>query len=262
MRTIVAGNWKMHKDAVEARNLTDAVKGWVDAHGPDVLVVLAPPFPFLASTVEQVADLLDERRMPRVLVAAQNCHEEEKGAFTGEVSVPMLKSIGVSACIVGHSERRQYFGETDAAVGRKIAMLIKHGLLPVYCCGEQREEREEGRFRDVVASQLHGALGTMDPSDIERIVVAYEPVWAIGTGLTASPEQAQEMHAFIRQELRNLAGDAALGIPILYGGSCKPDNAADLFASPDINGGLIGGAALVAEQFTGLLRIANEGGKA
>ncbi len=259
MRTIVAGNWKMHKDAGEARNLVDAIKGWVKDNDPDVGVIIAPPYPFLASTVEQVADTLDERRMPRILVAAQNCHEEEKGAFTGEVSVHMLKSIGVTACIVGHSERRQYFGETDAVVGKKIRLLLNHGLLPIYCCGEQRNEREEGRFRDVVASQLHEALGTMDPVDIEHIVVAYEPVWAIGTGLTASPEQAQEMHAFIRQELRTLAGDAALGIPILYGGSCKPDNAAGLFASQDINGGLIGGAALVAEQFTELLRIANEG---
>ena len=191
-------------------------------------------------------------------MAAQNCHEAEQGAFTGEVSVPMLRSIGVQACIVGHSERRQYYGETDEVVGRKVKMLLQHGLLPIYCCGEQLAEREEGRFRDVVATQLHTALATLTPEEIGRIVVAYEPVWAIGTGLTASPEQAQEMHAFIRSELHKLAGDVASQIPILYGGSCKPDNAAGLFTGPDINGGLIGGAALVADQFTALARIADE----
>ncbi|MFT3885921.1 MAG: triose-phosphate isomerase [Flavobacteriales bacterium] len=191
-----------------------------------------------------------------IRVAAQNCHEASHGAFTGEVSVGMLASVGATACIVGHSERRQYYGETDQAVGRKIAALLGHGLLPIYCCGEVRAEREEGRHFDVVATQLHTALGTLDKSDIGRIVVAYEPVWAIGTGLTATAEQAQEMHAFIRAELRKLAGDHAHGIPILYGGSCKPDNAADLFAGADVNGGLIGGASLLADQFTALVGIA------
>lgn len=249
MRTIIAGNWKMHKDRSEAENLVDAIRASMPAGNVEVIV--APPFPFLDVVVRHA-------KGGNIRVAAQNCHEERQGAFTGEVSVLMLRSLGVTACIVGHSERRQYFGETDAAVGRKVRALLEHDLLPIYCCGELRAEREEGRHFDVVATQLHTALGVLRKEDIARIVVAYEPVWAIGTGLNATPQQAQEMHAFIRAELRKLAGDAADAIPILYGGSCKPDNAAGLFANADVNGGLIGGASLVADQFTALVRIAGE----
>ncbi|HEX2617940.1 MAG TPA: triose-phosphate isomerase [Flavobacteriales bacterium] len=249
MKTIVAGNWKMHKDLGEARALAAMLADWVKAHPGEVEVVIAPPFPFLAAAVEAV-------KGTSIRVAAQNCHEADQGAFTGEVSAAMLSSLGVSACIVGHSERRQYFGENDPAVGRKIAALLKHGVLPLYCCGEVRAEREEGRHFDVVARQLHTALSALPKADIGRIVVAYEPVWAIGTGLTATAEQAQEMHAFIRKELHKLAGDHAEEVPILYGGSCKPDNAAGLFAGEDVNGGLIGGASLLADQFTALVEIA------
>jgi triosephosphate isomerase (TIM) len=195
-------------------------------------------------------------RGTRIMVAAQNCHEEGSGAFTGEVSVPMLESIGVGACIVGHSERRQYFCETDKAVGKKIAALLKGGLTPIYCCGELQEEREADRHFEVVKAQMKEALSDLDPNAMARLVVAYEPVWAIGTGLTATPEQGQEMHAFIRRELRSLAGDVADAIPILYGGSCKPDNAESLFKQQDINGGLIGGASLKADQFLKLIEIA------
>jgi triosephosphate isomerase (TIM) len=162
----------------------------------------------------------------------------------------------VGACIVGHSERRQYFGETDATVGRKVAALLEGGLLPIYCCGEVLAEREADEHFAVVQRQMREALGGLDANALARVVVAYEPVWAIGTGRTATPEQAQEMHAFIRNTLRNLAGDVADAIPILYGGSCKPDNAAGLFGQPDINGGLIGGAALEAGAFLELVRIA------
>lgn len=257
-RTIVAGNWKMHTDVAESTNLLDAIAGWCSAHPGPVEVIVAPPYPFLASAVERVRKINGGAEEGGVIIAAQNCHQEEKGAYTGEVSAHMLKSLGVAACIVGHSERREYFGETDAVVGRKIIQLLKHGLQPLYCCGERREEREEGRFLDVISTQLHSALGALPLEDVAKIIVAYEPVWAIGTGLTATPEQAQEIHAFIRAELRGLIGNAADNIPILYGGSCNPENAAELFAGSDVNGGLIGGAALVAEKFTALIRIAQE----
>lgn len=249
MRTIVAGNWKMHKDRTQALDLVMQVVGEVDALPPAVEVVMAPAFPFLALATERV-------RGTRITIAAQNCHEAAQGAYTGEVSVPMLDSIGVGACIVGHSERRQYYGETDAAVGHKVEALLKGGLQPIYCCGEVLAEREAGDHFAVVERQVREALGGLEPSALARVVVAYEPVWAIGTGLTASPGQAQEMHAFIRSLLHEMAGDVARTIPILYGGSCKPDNAADLFSQPDINGGLIGGAALEASSFLELVRIA------
>ncbi|MBK8339710.1 MAG: triose-phosphate isomerase [Flavobacteriales bacterium] len=248
MRTIIAGNWKMHKDRAEAQALIDALAEQV-GNTERVEVIVAPPFPFLAMAVEHLRDA-------HIGVAAQNCHEALHGAFTGEVSAAMLKSVGVSACIVGHSERRQYYGETDAAVGGKIAALLHAGMLPIYCCGEMRAEREKGTHFEVVRAQMNEALGPISPADLAKVVVAYEPVWAIGTGLTATPQQAQEMHAFVRKELRMLAGDAAAAIPILYGGSMKPDNARELLACADVNGGLIGGAALDAGLFTELVRIA------
>ena len=248
MRTIIAGNWKMHKDRAEAEALIDALAEQV-GNTERVEVIIAPPFPFLAMAVEQLRDV-------HIGVAAQNCHETLHGAFTGEVSAVMLKSIGVSATIVGHSERRQYYGETDAAVSKKIIALLHVGMMPIYCCGELRAEREKGTHCEVVRMQMNEALGPIAPADLAKVVVAYEPVWAIGTGLTATPQQVQEMHAFIRQELRALAGDAAAGIPILYGGSMKPDNAKEILAGADVNGGLIGGASLDAGQFTELVRIA------
>lgn len=254
----MAGNWKMHTDMAESSNLLDAVVGWSAGHPGAVEVIVAPPYPFLASAVERVRKAAGRDGRGAVVIAAQNCHQDEQGAYTGEVSVPMLRSIGVGACIVGHSERREYYGETDALVGQKIVQLLKHGLQPIYCCGERREEREAGRFLDVISTQLHSALSSLHPEQIAKLIVAYEPVWAIGTGLTASPEQAQEIHAFIRGELRGLIGPAADDIPILYGGSCNPGNAKSLFAGNDVNGGLIGGAALVAEKFTELVRIAQE----
>jgi triosephosphate isomerase len=254
MRKIVAGNWKMHMDRSAAARLVRQLVSGSDSWAPQVDIIVAPPYPFLADSV-------DLFRGSRAMVAAQNCHEAEQGAFTGEVSVPMLGSIGVGACIVGHSERRQYFGETDAAVGRKLNALLRGNLLPIYCCGEVRPDREAGRHFDVVGAQLDAALGSIDGDAISRIVIAYEPVWAIGTGLTATPEQAQEMHAFIREVLRRRIGDRAAGVPLLYGGSCKPDNAAALFAQPDIDGGLIGGAALDATSFQALIDIAGRAGR-
>jgi triosephosphate isomerase len=243
----------MHKDRSEAEDLIMALVAEAEALSPEVEVMIAPPYPFLAMAV-------DLTRGTRLVVAAQNCHEAEQGAFTGEVSVPMLESIGVNACIVGHSERRQYFGETDPAVGRKIVALLKAGITPIYCCGEVRAEREAGRHFEVVGAQLAEALKDAGNDVIARTVVAYEPVWAIGTGLTATPQQAQEMHAFIRQQLRGLAGDIADAVPVLYGGSCNPGNAASLFANRDVNGGLIGGASLKADQFLEISRIAGTKG--
>jgi triosephosphate isomerase len=248
MRKIVAGNWKMHKDRSEAAALVASlVEGMRTS--PDVQVIIAPPFPFLADAVDATSDTA-------INVAAQNCHYEQKGAFTGEVSVPMLKSIGVGSCIVGHSERRQFFGETDQAVSGKIKALLKGGLTPIYCCGEVLEERNAGNHFNVVKQQMQEALSGLSAAEISELVIAYEPVWAIGTGLTATPEQAQEMHAFIRSELHAIAGDAANSIPILYGGSCKPDNAESLFSQKDVDGGLIGGASLDAGQFLELIEIA------
>ena len=248
MRTIVAGNWKMNTDRASAEALVDAL---VKATAPpaQVDVVIAPPFPFLALAVEKT-------RGTRIIVAAQNCHEAAHGAYTGEVSASMLKSIGVRACIVGHSERRQYFGESDAVIGQKIAALLAQDITPIFCCGERKDERESGRHFDVVTEQLKGALGTFSNEQLMQVVIAYEPVWAIGTGLTATAQQAQDMHAHIRACLHTHGGQVAATVPVLYGGSCKPDNAGGLFAMPDVNGGLIGGASLDAGQFLELIRIA------
>ncbi|MEO8589691.1 MAG: triose-phosphate isomerase [Flavobacteriales bacterium] len=249
MRTIVAGNWKMHKDRAQAQGLVTALTRQAALWPASVEVVIAPPFPFLAMAVDQV-------RGTRIVVAAQNCHEAQQGAYTGEVSAGMLKSLGVGACIVGHSERRQYFGDTDAIVAKKISALLDQGITPIYCCGELRAERESGRHFDVVTEQMKGALGGLANELLERVVVAYEPVWAIGTGLTATPQQAQEMHAHIRALLHTHGPHVAGAVPILYGGSCKPDNAGSLFANADVNGGLIGGASLDPVQFSELVSIA------
>lgn len=251
MRKMVAGNWKMNKDRAEALDLIEELVRSADRLPADVQMVIAPPFPFLGEAVERV-------RATRIIVAAQNCHEARKGAFTGEVSAAMLESIGVGACIVGHSERRQYFNETDEAVAKKIGTLLHYGITPIYCCGEVKQEREAGEHFTVVGEQIRKALSGFDQSEMARLVIAYEPVWAIGTGLTASPQQAQEMHSFIRKELRTMGEDVADAIPILYGGSCKPENAESLFRQPDINGGLIGGASLEADQFLELIRIAGK----
>lgn len=247
IRPIVAGNWKMHKDRVEALALIDGIL----AHdlAPDVTAIVSPAFPFLGDAVQL-------SKGTRLHVAAQNVHAAAQGAFTGEVSVAMLKSVGVQYCIVGHSERRQYYNETDAEVGKKIAALLAAGITPIYCCGERKEERLAERHFDVVGAQMKEALGDFPDADLKRIVIAYEPVWAIGTGLNATAQQAQDMHAHIRSLLTGHGTDVAATVPILYGGSCKPENAAELFACPDVNGGLIGGAALDAKSFVELVRIA------
>lgn len=210
-------------------------------------VILAPPYPFLSEAV-------DSTNNSNVDVAAQNCHHEESGAFTGEVSAEMVSSFGCSYCIVGHSERRQYFGEDDALINKKIGQLLKNDLMPIYCCGESLEEREAEKHFEVVGEQIQSGLQGLKKEELLNVVVAYEPVWAIGTGKTATPEQAQEMHAFIREKLSQVLSEDSENVSILYGGSVKPDNAKELFAQKDIDGGLIGGASLNASDFIEIIR--------
>lgn len=244
---LVAGNWKMNTDLAEAVRLASEVARTVDGEGATVAV--CPPF----VSLEAVAEMLRETA---VRLGAQTMHYEESGAFTGEVSAPMLASVGCHYVILGHSERRQLFGETDEAVGKKVEAALRHGLVPILCVGETLEQREAGEEEAVVRRQLDGALGGASVEDGAALVVAYEPVWAIGTGRTASPEQAQAMHAVIRQDLGERFPAAGDAVEILYGGSVKPDNAAELFAQPDIDGGLIGGASLDAGSFARIVAAA------
>ena len=249
MKKIIAGNWKMHKDRTEAAALIDGILRECGDPPKGVEMIIAPAFPFLADAVERT-------KSTSLKVAAQNAHGASHGAYTGEVSAGMLASIGVQYCIVGHSERRQYWNETDGDVAKKITALLAAGITPIYCCGERKDERLAERHFDVVGAQMKEALGAFSEAELKRIVVAYEPVWAIGTGLNATAQQAQDMHAHIRGLLRTHGDAVADNVPILYGGSCKPDNAKELFACPDVNGGLIGGAALDDKSFAALVRIA------
>ena len=250
---LVAGNWKMNTDLAEAVRLASDVAREVESG--DVTVAVCPPF----ISLEAVAEML--RESP-VRLGAQTMHYEESGAFTGEISAPMLTSVGCHYVILGHSERRQLFGETDEAVGEKVRTALRHGLVPILCVGETLDEREAGEEEAVVRRQLGGALGGVTLDDGAALVVAYEPVWAIGTGRTASPEQAQAMHAFIREDLSKRFGNDGRAVEILYGGSVKPDNAADLFAQPDIDGGLIGGASLDAGSFAAIVAAARDAARA
>ena len=238
----VAGNWKMNTDRHTGSALiVELLNGLPDE--PTCEVIIAPPFTLLGSA----SDLLV--RDGRVQLAAQNCHHEPSGAFTGEVAAPMLASFGVSHVIVGHSERRQFFHEEDGLIRRKMDEVLRCGMNAIWCCGENLAEREAGRQIVVVERQLTVAFAEFDLSNLHKLIIAYEPVWAIGTGHTASPAEAQEMHAFIRQWLMvNVAPEAA-NITILYGGSVKSSNALELFSQPDIDGGLIGGASLKAGEF-------------
>jgi len=238
---VIAGNWKMHKTTEEARALASAIKEGVDG-GLQRQVVLAPPFTSLAV----VASVLRETPL---IVAAQNAHWETQGAFTGEISIPMLEDIGCGMVIIGHSERRQYFGETDETVHKRIRAVLESTLQAIVCIGETLEERESGRHHSKVAQQLAGALDGLTPPSLLRIILAYEPVWAIGTGRTASPEAAQAMHGYIRNWLVEKFGESAREIRILYGGSVKPENVDALMQQPDIDGALVGGACLEASSF-------------
>ncbi|MAS51964.1 MAG: triose-phosphate isomerase [Flavobacteriales bacterium] len=251
-RKIVAGNWKMNKTVNEGVQLVEELKNElakVDAG--DVTVVVSPPYVNLSEAVKSAEG-------SSVNVSAQNVHQESSGAYTGEISAQMLKSVGVGYVIIGHSERREYFGENATDIAKKVDAVIAQGLTPIYCCGEVKEERESGNQNEIVGGQIESELFHLSPEDFEKVVVAYEPVWAIGTGLTASPDQAQDMHAFIRSFISEKYGqDIANETSILYGGSCKPSNAAEIFGKADVDGGLIGGASLKAEDFVGIITAFN-----
>jgi triosephosphate isomerase (TIM) len=248
-KKIVAGNWKMNLDLEGARDLATGICQMIEENGktpgnglPEVL--LFPPFVFVPPVIRICAD------HPGIFAGAQNCHHQDKGAFTGEVSASMIASLGATHVLIGHSERRAYFGEDDKLLAKKIRQALDSQLTPVYCCGEMLQERESGVHFDVIASQLENGLFWLDKQEISRIVIAYEPVWAIGTGVTASPDQAQEVHAHIRKLLEKKYGAAvSQGMSILYGGSCNAQNAGELFSKPDVDGGLIGGASLKADEF-------------
>ncbi|MBW3662274.1 MAG: triose-phosphate isomerase [Actinobacteria bacterium] len=245
-RPIIAGNWKMHKDHLEAIQLVQKLAYHLDERdyeGQDVVV--CPPFPALRS----VQTLIDSDHLP-LSVGAQNCHWEDEGAYTGEVSAGMLARLDVDLVICGHSERRALFGETDAVVNRKVNAVLGHGLVPILCVGERLEQRQAGQAAAVVVGQLEGSLHGVEIAAPEALVVAYEPVWAIGTGETATPDDAQEMCATIRTWLAQRYSDGlAAGIRVQYGGSVKPGNVRELMAQPDVDGALVGGASLDADDF-------------
>ena len=242
----VAANWKMHKTVAEAAEFVDALLPRIAATQNDV--VICAPFTALTAVVER-------RYGTAVKVAAQNMHEEGSGAFTGEVSAPMLVELDVEAVVLGHSERRQYFNETDESLCRKVPAALEAGLEPILCVGESEQARDAGETEAVLERQLAADLAGLEPSRVAEIVVAYEPIWAIGTGRTATAEQAQQACAFIRDVLR-MRGGAGERVRILYGGSVKPANAAELLALPDVDGALVGGASLDAEEFAAIVEAA------
>jgi len=248
MRTpLLAGNWKMNGTLPEAVALVDALRAAIGASG-DREVLVAPAFPALAAVAERLQG-------SGYLLAAQDLHWEDSGAFTGAVSGPMLRATGCTHVIVGHSERRQYFSESDADVARKVAAALKHQLTPIMCVGETLEEREKGAAMTVIERQVRGGLDGLDSGALAKAILAYEPVWAIGTGKVATPEQAQEVHRAIRAILASLGGDSvAAACRILYGGSVKADNVDSLMREPDIDGALVGGASLKAADFARIVR--------
>lgn len=245
-KKIVAGNWKMNLDLTEAAAWLAEVDAGLQNPGCEVLV-----FPSFVL----ITDLMNLYEGEQILFGAQNCSNKESGAFTGEVSAAQLSSIGAEYVIVGHSERREYFAETNQMQKEKIQQALKNGITPVFCCGEPAPVREAGKQKDFVKQQLEESLLGFSAAAVAEVIIAYEPVWAIGTGLTATAEQAQEMHAFIRAEIAaKFSSDLAQQVPILYGGSCKPENAAALFGCADVDGGLIGGASLNAKDFLAIIQ--------
>lgn len=243
---IVAGNWKMNKNSEETEDLLNELIDKLP-NDKEVQVIVAPTFINLASAV-------DHLEFTNIDVAAQNMHQNENGAYTGEISADMLKSVGVNTVILGHSERRAIFNETDSLIADKVTTALKHEMNVIFCFGEELKDRQDKQHFNIVENQLRDGLFHIANESWSKIVLAYEPVWAIGTGETASPEQAQEMHAFIRETVRHTFGsDIAEDVSILYGGSVKPDNAKEIFGKPDVDGGLIGGAALKADDFVAIV---------
>jgi len=240
-QNIVAGNWKMNNDLAQTQSLISDLKKCMNS--PNCEVMIAPTHTNLWHAFEAL-------RLSKIEVIAQNMHFAENGAYTGEISASMLKSVGIQTVILGHSERRAYFNETDAILAKKVDAALGNNMRIIFCFGEELAERKSSNHEKIVESQIKNALFHLDASAFKNIVLAYEPVWAIGTGETASPEQAQDMHAFIRKTLAIKYGnDVAEDMSILYGGSVKPNNAKEIFSKPDVDGGLIGGAALNAEEF-------------
>lgn len=248
---MVAGNWKMNGSRTFTSELVQAVARGFESSAAEAVVVLCPPFPYLDLAAGVLAG------QSRIELGAQNLDYHESGAYTGEVSGAMVRDVGCRYVIVGHSERRAYYGESDEVVTRKVGAALKAGLVPILCVGETLEQREAGKTRDVVAGQIDAVLAVHGVESFTTMVVAYEPVWAIGTGKTATSTQAQEVHEFIRARLAAHDSGVASGVRILYGGSVKPDNAAELFSNPDIDGGLIGGASLTAQGFLAICNAAN-----
>jgi len=244
-KKIVAGNWKMNKTLQEGIELAKTVNRQIEDNG--TVVVLCTPFIHLS----EVRNLITKDSL---YLGAQNCASETSGAFTGEVSVDMIKSTGAEYVIIGHSERRTYYHEDDTLLNKKVKLVLAAGLIPIFCCGEVLAERQAGNHIQLVKTQIDKGLFDLSPEDFGKVVIAYEPVWAIGTGVNATSEQAQEMHKVIRELIAEKFGNqTADNTSILYGGSCKPSNAKELFSNPDVDGGLIGGASLIAADFMGIV---------
>ncbi len=251
-KKIIAGNWKMNLNYAEAMALADAV---AEATHEDqkTNIILAPPFIYLHEIAHQVL------RDSVIAVAAQNCSDKNSGAYTGEIATSMLASIGVDYVLVGHSERRNYFGEENLVLAEKVKRALENSLLPIYCCGETQDQRNANKHLEIVKQQLETGLFNLSKNQLEECVIAYEPVWAIGTGVNATSAQAQEMHQFIRQIIRERFGEqTASAISILYGGSLTPENAHEIFSCNDVDGGLVGGASLKINEFTRIVKTMEE----
>lgn len=246
-KNIVAGNWKMNKNIQEGILLSKELVNALQSQDANCEVIIIPPFTHLTSIADSLKD-------SKIQLGAQNCSDKELGAYTGEISAEMIQSTGAKYVLVGHSERRQYFSESSEQLKNKILLALKTGLTPIFCFGEKLEEREQDRHFEVVKQQLEEALFTFTNEEFSKLILAYEPVWAIGTGKTASSEQAQEIHHFVRNTIKDKFGaEAAENTSILYGGSCKASNAKELFSNPDVDGGLIGGASLISADFIGII---------
>lgn len=246
-KNIVAGNWKMNTTLPEGVKLAEEVNNALKTVEPKCDVIICVPFTHLFP----INNIIDTKKLG---LGAENCADHRSGAYTGEVSAPMVASTGAQYVILGHSERRQYYGETAETLKEKVRLALDNNLTPIFCIGEVLEQRENGTYFDVVKAQIEDALFNLSAEDFGKLILAYEPVWAIGTGKTATDDQAQEIHAFIRKTIEDKYGkEVAENTSILYGGSCKPSNAKALFAKPDVDGGLIGGAALDAESFMGIV---------
>jgi triosephosphate isomerase (TIM) len=248
-KQIAAANWKMNLTYPQGVALLQSLVSADISLNENRAAVFAVPFPYLEMAIDTV------QHKKNYFISAQNCSDKKSGAYTGEVSAEMLKSIDLHYCLVGHSERREYFGENNKMLAEKINLCLANDITPIFCCGEALQTREQNQQNSFVEQQLHESLFHLSKEELLKIVIAYEPIWAIGTGKTASTEQAQEMHAHIRTVLKNQYGDSIAGqISILYGGSVKSNNARELFASKDVDGGLVGGASLNAQEFTEIIR--------